>query len=179
MDGVRARMQGLQGRVKGFEGRVQGFQAIELMVVMVIMGLVLAAAVPSFVQRNAWNRVEGAAREMSARMAIARSMSIAKRIDYRLVLSRSVLSYYFERKQDANTWVRDPDREFQVSGVAAMTSSANGDHDANEIYFETGGTIRQDQAPLQVHFVSSRGDTGTVVLVRTGRATVRVFRIGS
>jgi type II secretion system protein H len=151
-----------------------GFQLIELMVVLVVLGIVLAAAVPNFTHRNSWARIEGAAREMSARMQTARSKAVAQRVPYRLVLDRYGPSYVFERRQDDSTWVRDPDRVFEVEGTAGMTTSLGGDPAANEIYFETRGTVRDEDSPAEVRFTNAGNDTATVRLVRTGRVTVHM-----
>ena len=156
-----------------------GFTLAELAVVMVIITMVLAAALPNFIRRTTWQQVQGAAREMSTRIAFIRQMCVAKRVPYRLDLDRTDHSYYFERQNPDSSWVLDPNTVFQVSGAAAMTSTANGDPTQSQIYFQTGGTIQSNDVPLQVHFISARGDTGTVTLVCTGRVTVRMFRVGS
>src|SRR5512135_608150 len=113
------RIHGSRSRHLRSRASEAGFQLVELMVVLVIFGMVLAAAVPSFVQRNSWQRSEGAAREMGARISIAREMTIGRRIPYRLVLNRPNHSYTFERQESDSSWVRDPDRVFQAEGVTA------------------------------------------------------------
>ena len=181
----RQRQDSTTGRPPGFggfpttgrAGDSGGFTVAELAVVMVIIGVLLAAAVPNFATRSAWNRAQGGARELGSRISYIRQLTVARRTPYRLVLNRPDHSYTFERQQNDSTWVRDPNEIYPIAGIAGMTSTANGDASANDIYFEAGGTIRSQDAPLQVHLLSARGDTATVVLVRTGRVTVRMFRV--
>jgi Tfp pilus assembly protein FimT len=140
----------------------------------VVLGIVLATAVPNFTRRNSWGRIEGAAREMSTRMQTARAKAVAQRVPYRLVMDPDGQSYYFERQQDDSTWVSDPDKVYQVEGAAGMTTRVGGDPEADEIYFESRGTVRDEDSPAEVRFISATNDTATVVLVRTGRVTVHM-----
>ena len=158
-------------------GSRRGFSLVELAVVMVIVSMVLAAALPNFIRRRSWDAVQGAAREMTARVSYVRQLCVASRTPYRLNLDRPNHAYNFEKQAPNGTWSRSPDKIFQVSGAAGMTSTANGDGSITTIYFNTDGTIQSQDVPLQVHYISARGDTGTMVLVCTGRATVRTSRV--
>ncbi len=153
-----------------------GYQLIELAVVLVIVGLALAAATPSFTRRNAWNRLEGDARELSARVAETRQKAVTRRTPYRMVLSTADATYRFERRDTDSTWVREPDRVYTAVGTSELFVEVDGSAvlDSAEFVFETRGTLRDEDVPARLEFVNSRGDTAAVSLVRTGRVTVRM-----
>ena len=143
---------------------------------LVIVGLALAAATPSFTRRNAWNRLEGDARELSARVAETRQKAVTRRTPYRMVLSTADATYRFERRDTDSTWVREPDRVYTAVGTSELFVEVDGSAvlDSAEFVFETRGTLRDEDVPARLEFVNSRGDTAAVSLVRTGRVTVRM-----
>ena len=151
-----------------------GFQLIELMVVLVVIGVVLASAVPSFSTRNARARAEGQARDLSSRMQMARQLALTKRVPYRMVVDESNLEYYFERQDDDSTWTQDPDETYTVEGVDGFSATIGGSEAGDEVFFETRGTIADANAPAEFVFVSTNGDSAAVSMVRTGRCTVRM-----
>jgi Tfp pilus assembly protein FimT len=156
-----------------------GFQVVELAVVLVILGILLATAVPNFTHGNAWRRIEGAARDMGARMQAARQLSVAGRVPYRMLLDRENRTYLFEKQQADMSWVRSPDEVFQIEGAAGVEAAIGESNSADEVYFETRGTIREEDSPVVVRFLDAQGDTATLSLVRTGRVSVRMSRAAS
>ncbi len=155
-----------------------GFQLVELAVVLVVIGLMLAAAVPSFMRGDEWRRVEGAAANLSARIQTTRQMSVARRVPFRLVLDPGSRSYFFERQASDLTWVRDPEETYTADGTTSMSASIGGDETATEIYFEPRGTMRAVDVPAEIRFVSARHDTAIVAVVRTGRVSLRMIQSG-
>lgn len=154
--------------------RQDGFQLVELAVALVIVGIMLAAAVPSFRQGNSWRRVQGAGREMSSRVSMARQKAILRRTSYRMNLDRSAMTYSFERQEDDSSWVSDPDQVYQIEGCQEVTSEIGGSTTADQIVFEVQGTIEAEDAPAEIALANERGDVATVAVVRTGRVTLRM-----
>jgi Tfp pilus assembly protein FimT len=142
------------------------------MVVLVVLGILLATAVPSLTERNARSRTEGAARQLSARMQAARQLAVSKRIPYRMTFDLESRSYYFERQDDDSTWTMDPDETYAIEGVEEIATEIGGRVGESLVHFETRGTIDGDDSPALVTIVSAHGDTARLSVVRTGRATV-------
>jgi type II secretion system protein H len=158
--------------------RSAGFQLIEMMVVLVILGIVLATALPSFVRRNEWNRLQGEAERMSARMLEARQRAVARRTPFRMVLDPAGQTYRFFRQDDDSTWTAEPAETYRAEGILELTTTLAGEEppDSVEILFEPRGTIRDTDVPAVMRFVGTEQDTAILTVVRTGRATVRMSR---
>jgi type II secretion system protein H len=156
--------------------RREGFQLIELMVVLVILGIVLATALPSFVRRNEWNRLRGEAERLSARMQEARQRAVAQRTPYRMMMDPASLTYRFYREDADTAWVAEPAEYFEAGGVTEIQATLNGDapFDSVEVLFEPRGTIRDTDVPAVFRFIGAEEDTAILTLVRTGRATMRM-----
>jgi type II secretion system protein H len=154
--------------------RAAGFSLIEVMVVLIVIGVVLAAAVPSVTERNARNRSEGAARQLSARMQIARQMAVSQRVPYRMTIDPAGGEYWFERQDDDSTWTMDPDRVFVIEGVDDVRTNIGGQEGETEVRFQTRGTLEADDSPALITIISTNADTANLSMVRTGRATVRM-----
>ena len=153
-----------------------GFTLLEVMVVVVIFGIILAVAMPDMGRRTEWNRLEGAARSLSTRLQTTRALAVSRRVPYRVVLDPEAMSYAIERRDTDSTWVRDPDVDYAVEGIEEMQVEIGEDTDAVDVVMEPRGTVLAEDAPAMVRFLGSRGDSAVVSLVRTGRVTVRMAR---
>lgn len=77
-------------------GRSRGFTMIEMMIVVVVIGLIAALAVPSFLGYMPKLRVKSAARDIVSSMRLARSKAVSERRPYGVVFdmnSNSVRSF--------------------------------------------------------------------------------------
>ncbi len=153
--------------------RPAGFTLVETMVVVVVIGIVFAIAVPNLAQTNRGRRVEAAANDLAARMNLERQRTIATRIPHRLVLLPGSHAYRTERLVNDSTWAADGDSVYRIPAQVIWDFEAGGDPVNTDIEFESRGTVLAEDTPLVIHFADAEGDSATVSLVRTGRVTVR------
>lgn len=153
--------------------RRSGFTLVEMMVVIVIMGIALAAAIPGFSRGNRSRRVEGSARELASSLQLARQRTVATRIPHRLVYQPDESSCRIEQMVNDSTWEAVDLGTVSIPETVDLAWSAGGDASNTDIEFEGRGTVRDDDAPLSVVVTNAYGDTFAVSLVRTGRVTVR------
>jgi type II secretion system protein H len=156
-----------------------GYTLVEMAVVLVIFAIIVAVAVPSMSQGNAWRRVDGAGRDLAARAQMARQMAILKRTPYRMVIDRMAKTYNFERQVSSTTWVADPDQVYSLDDVFWVSTMVGGSLNGTQIVFETQGTLLTSQAPAQIALYDTHGDRSVVTFVRTGRITTKMVPVGS
>jgi Tfp pilus assembly protein FimT len=141
--------------------------------VVVVLGLLLAVAIPSFTDSNRRRRTESAAEELSTCLQLARQRTVASRTPFRVVIDPDAGSYCTERSETDSTWVRDPDEDHTLPPGVEWSPEAGGDAGNIDIEFEGRGTVRAEDAPFTVVFTDAREDSFVLSLVRTGRLTVR------
>ena len=151
----------------------RGFSLIEGMVVLVILGIVLATAIPNFASSNKRRKVQSAATTLSARLQMARQSTVAKRVPHRVILHRPRHAYWIERQDTDSTWIRFPDEEYVLPQGVNWSVSAGGLGTNIDVEFEPRGTVLAEDVPLAVTFMNAAGDTFFLSLVRTGRVMVR------
>ena len=150
-----------------------GFTLVETMVVVVMLGLLLAMAIPNFADSNRRRRTEAAAADLSTSLQLARQRTLARRTPFRVVLDPDNRTFWTERSETDSSWVRDPDEEHTLPRGVTWSPEAGGDASNTDVEFEGRGTIRAEDAPFTVIFTNAREDTFILSLVRTGRVTVR------
>lgn len=150
-----------------------GYTLVESMVVLVVIAIVLAIAIPNFVRISARDRVEAAAFDLERTVMLARQKAIAKRRPYRVSINTHDGSYYVER-QEGLSWTRDPNETFLLHDSVALDVQMGSDPANSILLLEPQGTIPSDDAPAYFRFSNERGDSATVSIVRTGRIRTRV-----
>jgi len=151
-----------------------GYTVVELMVVCIVIGILMAIAVPDFATRNARDRCEGAARNLSIRMQTARQKAVASRTPHRMIFDAAARTYYFEKFETDSTWTQDPAEVYEIEGVASFESSVGGSAVDNEVLFETRGTLATADAPALFTFISTKEDSASLSVVRTGRSSINM-----
>ncbi len=154
----------------------RGFSLVELIVVILIMGIAMAAMAPQFAK--GWRRsdLEVVACRMETALRICRQKAVLNRKPYRLTIDHSGHRFYSERRDSAGVWVLDPPDTLKVDRGISFAATAGGASTNNDLFFETRGTISLSDSPATIRFWNSRGETLSVNVVRTGR--VRVTRKG-
>jgi prepilin-type N-terminal cleavage/methylation domain-containing protein len=71
----------------------RGFTLVETMIAVILLGLLLAVALPDYAASNRRRRAEAAALEMSTCLQITRQRSVATRTPFRIVLDTGEQTY--------------------------------------------------------------------------------------
>ncbi len=174
---MNANKHPLAGQISSRPGPARprsGYTIVELLVVCTVIGIMMAIAVPGLSSRNARNRAEGAARDLSVRMQMARQKAVSTRMPYRMTFDATAKTYQFERYNADSTWSADPDEVFDIEGVHGFTSDVGGSAIDTEVRFETRGTLSSDDSPVRFLFISTNSDTASLSVVRTGRSIVKM-----
>jgi type II secretion system protein H len=155
----------------GTKQKSRGFSVIEIMVALIIIGIVLAASLPNFLDHQRHNRTETAAADLAARVRMARQKALARRATYRLVLNPSSETYHFQRRVDVGSWVNDPDEVFSMPHEVDLYSELAGDPGNLDLEIDPQGTADIDDVPAFINFYGVR-DTLTVSVIRTGKVRI-------
>ena len=153
--------------------RRAGFTLVEALVVVAIVGILMAIALPNLARTNRGRRVEAAANAMAARINLERQRAVATRCPHRLVLMPGSNGYRTERMLNDSTWTADGDSIYEIPEQVTWDFEAGNDPLNVDVEFESRGTIHVDDAPLVIRFSDAEGDSVRLTLVRTGRVTVR------
>lgn len=149
----------------------RGFSMVEMMTVLVIFGLVLAAAIPSVTTYMRRDQVRAAALSFRSTCMIAQRRAMATRLQHRVIYDPDASSYYIERRE-GGVWSFDSADSLRLPDGMQMDGGTTVDPTHHVITFEALGTVSTDDVPARVRFFNERADTSEVTLVRTGRMTV-------
>jgi prepilin-type N-terminal cleavage/methylation domain-containing protein len=148
--------------------RPHGFSLIELLVVITILGVVLAMAVPNFVRFVARDRVDAAAQEVQSALTLARQKALARRANYRITLAGTPVVLRVEREQ-AGEWIADPARPTTLDSELHAQTEFGGSPGNSDLIIGPQGMLLTADAPAEIILFNDRADTAVVRMVITGR----------
>jgi type II secretion system protein H len=149
-----------------------GFSLVEMMTVLIILGLVVAAAVPGVGRYMQHDAVRTAADEFKSRCQIAQQRTLSTRLRHRVIYSPSSSSYYLERHEGGD-WTWAGSDTVHLTPNVSMEGGVESDPSRHIVTFEPLGTVAATDVPALVQFFNERHDTSSVSIVRTGRMIVR------
>jgi prepilin-type N-terminal cleavage/methylation domain-containing protein len=152
--------------------RRAGFTMIEMMVMLVIFGITLAATVPNVTRYMRHDQVRMVAENFRAVVAVTQQRAMSTRVPHRIVYEPSANCYYIERRT-AGVWVFACADTLRVSGDLFMAGGTDSDPSNQVLTFEPFGTVSVDDVPATIVFSNGHHDSSTVRIVRTGRTTLR------
>lgn len=159
----RTRRQGARGRAAR-----AGYSLPEMMMVVAIAGMMLAAAAPNFVRFNARDRVATAASDLQGALGLARQAALARRVTYRVTVLSGPSRIAVERR-DGESWVPDPPDPLPVHSSVTLQTEFGGSPGNTDLLIDPQGMVRAEDAPAVFVFSNAHADTATVRMVRTGR----------
>ncbi len=149
-----------------------GFSIIEMLVVLAMLAIVLASALPGLARYTRHDRVRIGAEDFKSICMETREKALTTRSPHRVTYDPATRGYFVERFSEGSWSVTSTDTLFAPGGVS-MSGEGGGSGSNHEITFEPFGTVATDDAPAIVRFFNTEDDTSTVSIVRTGRITVR------
>jgi prepilin-type N-terminal cleavage/methylation domain-containing protein len=142
--------------------RQAGFSLTEVMMVMLVMGLTLAAGVPAFGRFTQTARLDGAARQFAGHMRLARQQAVSEGTPYLFLWSNSTW-YYLIKDKDRNGYYSHGDTYvgpyWLPSGIYPQNASG-----FTSAYFSLSPNGSCDQSG-SVELTNDRGTVITLTLL--------------
>jgi len=126
--------------------RQAGFTAVELMIVMVLMGLVLAASLPGFQKLLKSDNLAEGGREFASNIRLARQMAVAEGIPYILTWDDAAESYSITKDEDQNGVVDagEPTRgPYVMPQGVTLANAGNGGFAASQVILNPNGSASE------------------------------------
>jgi len=145
---------------------------IEVMVILIILGIVMASAIPGIARYTRHDRVRSAAEDFRSTCMRTRARAMATRTLHRVAYNEGTRATVVEQFSGGSWSMVSPDTIRAAHGVT-MEGESGGDESNHVITFEPIGTVSATDSPASVWFFNAESDTSTISVVRTGRIVVR------
>ena len=169
----------------------RGFSLIEVLMVIAIMLIVLAVALPNVANMNASYRLDGTARGLSSLLQRAHFDAIADTTGYRVLIYPSTAasdsnSYQLQRRTPAapfdlsagGSYVDDGDAIAIPSGIDMATSAAEIATDTHAIFFSSSGDVVDASgdyisSDITISLTNTLNSTSTVTISTTSYVSIQ------
>lgn len=154
-------------RFRGSVSDNQGFTVAEIMGALVVFGIVTAVAVPSYVSLQPGLRLNGAARQVLAKLMWARSKAVEQNSTYAAIYPTSVTFQIFNDTNgngspDGGEWSQNFDISSDYPGVTLSQSGA-------DPIFNSRGTANSGTTEITI---SNSSGSRTVTVTATGNVRI-------
>jgi prepilin-type N-terminal cleavage/methylation domain-containing protein len=167
--------QGASGGLQATRGlcrRTAGFSLVELCIALVLLGIVLAIAVPSYRGWAANTNLKGAARMVSSDVFDTRARALSESRTYTITYNPDPASTYTIQAAAANGLPAvSVTKTFDEFGGVRL-ASVNLGMAAYTITIQSRGTVSSPAGTATIGVTNVRNSTGTITVLNTGRAHV-------
>ncbi len=147
------------------KGKCPGFSLIELLIVIALIAIVSAIAVPQFQRYAANTDLKNAVREMTGDFSTAKQLAVANNLNYRIAIDVSGNSYTLSRTDTAAVlWTKS------LVSFGRGTTIYNTTIPGAAVNFQSRGTV---QAGGVVTLRNRLGSTAVITVNLTGRSYVQ------
>ncbi len=165
--------------------RKPGFTLVELIIVVAIMVMMLAVAMPLFFQIIAQRRLTGAVERLAADLRYVQSLAVTQGIVHRLHSGADGASgrpgeYRLERDNGAGGWTQlvgwyNPSADYSGSMLQSIKDNAGNNVGTFDVRFNAQGAVANvgiASYPIVLTVVATSGTTRAVQVMRTGAVRV-------
>lgn len=141
-----------------------GFSLVELLIVIAILGIILAIAIPGFRIYAENARLKTAVRGFQSDIVATKQKAMAESAYYRIVLQIGANGYEIQKGDVVDTvitYAKITDKNFAQEGNISITSSNYGD---NEIIFDPRGTTSAGTIQLRNNTSKKTSRISTTVM---------------
>jgi prepilin-type N-terminal cleavage/methylation domain-containing protein len=154
--------------------RNHGFSLVELMMVIVVFGIVVAAALPNVGHYLQKDYVRKSAEEFKLVCQKTQQLAQRSRQSHRVVYQPAQQRYFVERWDfTASSWVPAIGDTTDLPGSVFIEGGTDTDPTQHMVTFEPLGTIAVSDCPATIEFTNADSDSTTISVVRTGRMVIR------
>lgn len=156
--------------------RQAGFTAVEVVVVMMVVGVAMLASVPAFSRFMQTNGLKGSAEQMAGHMKLARQQAVSEGVPYLVVFNQQANTYAIVRDSNGNGV---PNSGEPVRGPIALPNNINMSNPSSGGFAASAVQLRPDGTASQsgnLVFNNKRGNAYRLTLLGP-TATVQIAKL--